>query len=138
VPAAAAWERPLREAMGEATLALSDGQTDRARRILDDLARAHPDRSEVYLLLARAQRRLGRWADAATSLGRAAALDPLAAGVHYHLGFAAARTGDFHRAQEAWTTYLRLEDGDPARRENARSAREAAEALLAALDREAE
>ncbi len=137
-PAAPAWERPLREAMGEATLALSDGQTDRARRILDDLARAHPDRPEVYLLLARAQRRLGRWADAATSLGRAAALDPLAAGVHYHLGFAAARTGDFHRAQEAWTTYLRLEDGDPARRENARSAREAAEALLAALDREAE
>ncbi|HEX5724043.1 MAG TPA: DUF4388 domain-containing protein [Longimicrobiaceae bacterium] len=130
-------DRPLRDALGEARLAMSDGHADRARRILDDLARAHPDRAEVYVLLAEAQRRLGRWAEAVLSLGRAASLDPLAAPVHYHLGFAAARTGDFHRAHEAWDTYLRLEDGDAGRRGNAARARDAAAALLAALDVEA-
>ena len=130
-------ERPLRDALGEARLALSDGHADRARRILDDLSRAHPDRPEVFLQLAEAQRRLGRWGEAVIALGRAAALDPLAAPTYYHLGFAAARTGDFHRAEEAWSTYLRLEDGDAARRQNAERARAAAEALLAALDREA-
>ena len=137
-PAATSWDRPLLDAMGEARLALSDGQADRARRILDDLSRAHPDRPEVFLLLATAQRRLGRWGEATISLGRAAALDPLAASTHYHLGFAAARTGELHRAHEAWDTYLRLEDGDAARRENAERARAAADALLAALDREGE
>jgi hypothetical protein len=29
------WERPLRDALGEARLALADGQADRARRLLD-------------------------------------------------------------------------------------------------------
>ena len=133
---AAPMERPLRDALGEARLALSDGHPDRARRLLDDLSRAHPDRPEVWLMLAEAQRNLGRWGEAVISLGRAAALDPLAATTHYHLGFAAARTGDFHRAEEAWATYLRLEDGDAARRENAERARAAADALLSALDRE--
>jgi hypothetical protein len=130
-------ERPLRDALGEARLALSDGAVDRARRVLDDLSRAHPDRPEVYLLLAESQRRLGRWAEAVIALGRAAALDPLAPQVHYRLGFAAAHVGDLHRAQEAWETYLRLEDGDEESRENARSALAAAETLQAAFDREA-
>jgi tetratricopeptide (TPR) repeat protein len=136
-PATAERERPLRDALGEARLAIADGAADRARRILDDLARGHPDRPEVYLLLAEAQRRVGRWGEAVISLGRAAALDPLTAQVHYHLGFAAARTGDFHRAREAWETYLRLEDGDEQRRANAREALDAADTLLNALDREA-
>ncbi|HEU0055258.1 MAG TPA: DUF4388 domain-containing protein [Longimicrobium sp.] len=138
VSPATAMERPLRDALGEARLALSDGQADRARRLLDDLSRGHPDRPEVFLLLAQAQRRLGRWGEAMISLARAAALDPLAPATHYHLGFAAARTGDFHRAEEAWGTYLRLEDGDARRRENAGRARAAADALLAAFDAEGE
>jgi hypothetical protein len=131
-------DRPLRDALGEAKLALSDGHADRARRILDDLSRGHPDRPEVWLMLAQSQRRLGRWGEAVISLGRAAALDPLAAATHYHLGFAAAHTGDFHRAREAWATYLRLEDGDAARRQTAADAMDAADRLLAAMDREAE
>lgn len=131
-------ERPLRDALGEAKLALSDGHADRARRTLDDLSRAHPDRPEVWLMLAQAQRRLGRWPEAVISLGRATALDPLAAATHYHLGFAAAHTGDFHRAREAWATYLRLEDGDAARRRNAEDALAAADQLLSVMDREAE
>lgn len=137
-PVPAGWDRPLRDAMGEAKLALSDGHADRARRILDDLSRAHPDRPEVFLMLAQALRRLGRWGEAAVALSRAAALDPLAAPVHYHLGFAAARTGDFHRAREAWDTFLRLEEGDRRRRDNAARARDAADMLLVALDEEAE
>ncbi|HEX2203749.1 MAG TPA: DUF4388 domain-containing protein [Longimicrobium sp.] len=136
-PPGVAMDRPLRDALGEARLALSDGHADRARRLLDDLARAHPDQPEVWLLLAQAQRRLGRWGEATISLGRAAALDPLAAPTYYHLGFAAAHGGDLHRAREAWGTYLRLEDGDRARRANAERAVAAAEELLAAMDEEA-
>jgi tetratricopeptide (TPR) repeat protein len=135
---AAPMERPLRDALGEARLALADGQADRARRILDDLSRGHPDRPEVWLALAEAQRRLGRWGEAVSALARSAAIDPLAAATHYYLGFAAAHTGDFHRAREAWATYLRLEDDDAARRQNAADAMDAADGLLAVMAREAE
>jgi tetratricopeptide (TPR) repeat protein len=130
-------ERPLRDALGEAQLSLADGAPDRARRLLDDLARAHPDQPEVYLLLAEAQQRLGRWGEAVIALGRAAALDPLAGTVHYQMGFAAAHTGDLHRARDAWDTYLRLDDaGDPPRRTRAATGRDAADALLAIMDEE--
>ncbi|HET7233506.1 MAG TPA: DUF4388 domain-containing protein [Longimicrobium sp.] len=135
--ASAALARPLRDALGEAKLALSDGQADRARRLLDELSHAHGDQPEVWLLLATAQRRLGRWAEAVASLARAAALDPLSAITHYDLGFAAAHTGDMHRAHEAWSTYLRLEDGDSVRREKATKAMAAAEALLTSMGDEA-
>jgi len=135
-PAAPAAERPVREALGEAELAMADGAADRARRILDDLSRSHPDRPEVYQLLAEAQRRLGRWGEAVISLGRAAALDPLAAPLHYQLGFAAAHTGELHRARDAWDTYLRLEDGDASRRQRAQKAREALDVLMAVMDEE--
>ncbi|HVH12575.1 MAG TPA: hypothetical protein VM759_05970, partial [Longimicrobium sp.] len=131
-------ERPLRDALGEAQLALADGAADRARRLLDDLARAHPDRAEVYSLLAEAQQRVGRWGEAVLSLGRAASLDPLAGQTHYHLGFAAAHTGDLHRAREAWDTYLRLAEAgtDRVGRSRAERARDAADALLAVMDEE--
>ncbi|MBW3656215.1 MAG: hypothetical protein KY444_08905, partial [Gemmatimonadetes bacterium] len=90
-----------------------------------------------YTLLAEAQRRLGRWGEAMISLGRAAALDPIAGPVHYQMGFAAAHTGDLHRARDAWDTYLRLDDaGDAARRQRAARARDAADALLAVMDEE--
>jgi tetratricopeptide (TPR) repeat protein len=136
-PTAGGMDRPLRDALGEAQLALADGAADRARRVLDELARAHPDRPEVYTLLAEAQRRLGRWGEAMISLGRAAALDPLAGPVHYQMGFAAAHTGDLHRAREAWDTYLRLDDaGDAARRQRAARARDAADALLSVMGEE--
>jgi len=131
-------DRPLRDALGEAQLALADGAADRARRLLDDLARAHPDRAEVYSLLAEAQQRVGRWGEAVLSLGRAASLDPLAGQTHYHLGFAAAHTGDLHRAREAWDTYLRLAEAgtDRVGRSRAERARDAADALLAVMDEE--
>jgi hypothetical protein len=131
-------ERPLRDALGEAQLALADGAADRARRLLDDLSRAHPDRAEVYALLAEAQQRLGRWGEAVIALGRAAALDPLAGQTHYHLGFAAAHTGDLHRAREAWDTYLRLDESgsDRVGKSRAQRARDAADTLLAVMEEE--
>jgi hypothetical protein len=131
-------ERPLRDALGEAQLALADGAADRARRLLDDLSRAHPDRAEVYALLAEAQQRLGRWGEAVIALGRAAALDPLAGQTHYHLGFAAAHTGDLHRAREAWDTYLRLDEAgnDRVGKSRALRARDAADSLLAVMEEE--
>jgi hypothetical protein len=136
--AAASWERPLRDALGEARLALSDGAVERARRALDELARSHPDRAEVFLLLAQAQRLLGRWTEALHSLGRAAALDPLSPQVHYHLGFAAAHTGDLARALEAWETYGRLPDGDRRRADVATRALAAAQELRIVLEEEGE
>lgn len=132
-PAGPSWERPLRDALGEARLALSDGATERARRMLDEMSRQHTDRAEVFSLLAEAQRRLGRWGEALHSLGRAATLDPLAPLTHYHLGFAAAHTGDLHRALEAWETFLRLGDAEPARAQAVERAMAAAEALRAVL-----
>jgi tetratricopeptide (TPR) repeat protein len=137
-PSTPAWERPVRDALGEARLALSDGAVERARRVLDDLARAHPDRPEVYLLLAEAQRKLGRWTETLHSLGRAAALDPLAPAVHYHLGFAAVHTGDLARAQEAWDNYVRLGDPDGRRRDVAVRAHAAAGQLRLVMDEEGE
>jgi hypothetical protein len=137
-PAAAAWERPLRDGLGEARLALSDGAVERARRSLDELARSHPDRAEVFVLLAESQRLLGRWAEALHSLGRAAALDPLSPQVHYHLGFAAAHTGDLARALEAWETYARLPDGDRRRADVAARALAAAQELRMVLEEEGE
>jgi tetratricopeptide (TPR) repeat protein len=134
---AAALERPVRDALAEARRALTDGASDRARRLLDEVARVHPDRPEVYLLLAEAQQKVARWGDAVISLGRAAALDPLVGAVHYQLGFAAAHTGDFRRAREAWDTFLRLDDGSgDARRDRARRGRDAADLLLAVMAEE--
>ncbi|HEX8359780.1 MAG TPA: DUF4388 domain-containing protein [Longimicrobium sp.] len=136
-PPSPAWERPIREALDEAERLLEDGQPDAARRLLDDLTRTNPDRPELWTLLARAQRRVARWGEALVTLARAAALDPLSASVHYHLGFAAAHSGDLRRAREAWTTYLRLEDADATRRTRAERARDAADVLLDALKSEA-
>jgi hypothetical protein len=136
-PPSPAWERPIRVALDEAERLLDEGQPDAARRLLDDLTRTNPDRPELWTLLARAQRRLARWGEALVTLGRAAALDPLSATVHYHLGFAAAHSGDLRRARDAWSTYLRLEDADASRRARAERAREAADVLLDAMQSEA-
>ena len=135
--AAPAWERPLRDTLAEAELVLAGGQPEVARRMLDDLARAHPDRPEVLLALADAQRRVGRWGEAVLTLSRAASVDPLAPAVHYALGFAAANTGDLRRARDSWATYLRLDAGDATRQGRAERARAATDTLLGVLGEEA-
>jgi hypothetical protein len=134
------------EAPGDATLfeglaaghaALREGNPSRALRVLGDLARGYPDRPEVHALLARAHAAAGRWTEACLALDRVISLDPLLPAAHFHLGFAAARTGNLERAEEAWGTYLRLAEADPARRSTAERARAAAAALRAVLDEEA-
>jgi hypothetical protein len=136
-PEPAAVDRPLQAALADARAALAEGSADRARRLLDDLSRAHPERAEVYLLLSEAYQRLGRWGEAVIALGRAAALDPLVGAVHYQLGFAAAHTGDLHRAREAWDTFLRLGDGgDAPKRARASRGRDALDALLSLMAEE--
>ena len=137
-PVMSSSERPLRDGLGEARLALSDGAVERARRLLDELARSHSDRAEVFVLLAETQRRLGRWTEALHSLGRAAALDPLSVQVHYHLGFASAHTGDLARALEAWETYLRLGDADARRRDVAERALAITHEMRIVLEEEGE
>jgi tetratricopeptide (TPR) repeat protein len=131
-------DRSLFEGMAAAHAALRDSNPQRAIRLLGDLSRAHPDSPEVHVLTARSQAVLGRWTEAAQALDRVIALDPLSAVAHYHLGFAAARMGDFRRAEEAWTTYLRLFDGEARRSETAQRARAAVSALRAVLEEEVE
>jgi len=128
----------LFEGLEAAHAALREGNSGRALPLLADLARTYPDRPEVHALLGRAHAASGRWADAARALERVISLDPLLPAAHYHLGFAAARTGDLERADEAWSTYLRLAESSPARRETAARARAAAAALLAVLEEEGE
>lgn len=118
--------------------ALGEKNPARALRMLAELARAYPDRPEVHILRARAHATQGKWAEAAGALDRVIALDPLSPAAHYHLGFAAARTGELRRAEEAWGTYLRLGDSDPRKRAVAERARAAVAALRSALEGEGE
>jgi hypothetical protein len=137
-PEPAGGDTSLFEGLAAAHAALRDSNPQRAARLLDELARAHPESPEVYVLAARSQAALGRWPEAVQALDRVIALDPISPAAHYHLGFAAARMGDLRRAEESWTTYLRLAEGDGARRASAERARGAVAALRAALEEEVE
>jgi cytochrome c-type biogenesis protein CcmH/NrfG len=81
---------------------------------------------------------LRRWREASEALTRATQQDPLSAEAHYHLGFAAAHAGQLSRAEEAWRTFLRLENGDARRANVARRAADAAAELRRVLDAERE
>lgn len=128
----------LFEGLAAAHTALREENPARALRLLTDLSRQSPERPEVHVLLARTHARLGRWAEAATALERVVELDPLSSAAHYHLGFAAARTGDLRRAEEAWSTYLRLPDSNGTRGATVQRARAAVAALRGVLEEEEE
>jgi len=89
--------------------------------------------ADARVAAARALLRLGRAAEAADELRRAAHADPLHADVQYELGFAAARRGDLTGAVASWERYLRLAPGS-ADAPRARAAREAAERLRRLLE----
>jgi tetratricopeptide (TPR) repeat protein len=98
-------------------LLLADGRPDEAHRRARDLQKTYTDRAELPLLVGRALAAQGRTRAAAEALERAVALDPLSLDAHYHLGLAAVRSGDLDRANEAWSTFLRLtRDGGSRRR----------------------
>lgn len=97
--------------LDELELMLADGQLDRAERRARELQKTHTDRAELPLLAGRALAAQGRLRAAAEAFDRSAALDPLSIDAHYQLGLAAAKTGDFERAAQAWQTFLRLAPG---------------------------
>ncbi|MDQ3388174.1 MAG: DUF4388 domain-containing protein, partial [Gemmatimonadota bacterium] len=136
VPTPTVAEGSLFEALATASTALRDSNPTHALRILGELAQANPLRPEVHILLARARGAIGRWQEAASALEEVISLDPLSAHAHYHLGFAAVRNGDLGRADEAWSTCLRLPETDARMRDNVTRARDAAAALRALLDLE--
>lgn len=112
----------LAHALAEAERALGEGRAGDARRLVEPLLGAHPEHAELHLLVGRALAMQGRAAEAAERLERAARLDPLSAVAHFYLGCAAARAGDLARAEQAWTTFLRLPEARGAQGERARRA----------------
>jgi len=64
--------------------------------------------AEERLAAARAFTRRGEHALAVEELRRAMQEDPLVAAVHFDLGFAAARAGDFATARASWEHFLRV------------------------------
>lgn len=93
--------------------ALVAGRLDEANARVDALARAHPQAAEVDLLRGRVLERAGRGGEAVEAYARAVARDPLLGAGYYHLGLAAARSGDLERAQECLATFARLPESDP-------------------------
>lgn len=101
-------ERKLRRRIGEAEALLASGHAEQAERITAELQSAHPERSELALLMGRCLAEEGRMRAATEAFDRAVALDPLTPAGHYHLGFAAVKIGELERATDAWSMYLRL------------------------------
>ncbi|MBI3081483.1 MAG: DUF4388 domain-containing protein, partial [Gemmatimonadetes bacterium] len=106
-------EAPPLELSGEEweVLAEVDGERD-LRQIAAHLGRSSFEIAEIVYRLVSAgvvrvqqhpvehpEERLG---------ARATELEPGSAEAHYHLGFAAVRTGELDRAAQAWHTFLRL------------------------------
>lgn len=126
----------LREAIAEVERAVRARQLPRAQALLDALAGEHPQAAEVPFWHGVALGAAERWHEAAAALSHAVQLDPLLAAPHYHLGFAAVRAGDLRRAEEAWTTYLRLPETPARQRATAAAGLEALAALRDVLQRE--
>jgi tetratricopeptide (TPR) repeat protein len=127
-------EEQLRRSMLEVNDLLAAGQTERARKLAADLESAHPDRSDLAVLIGRVLATQGRLRAAAEAFSRAAGLDPLSAEAHYELGFAAVRTGDFERGIRAWDTFVRLTQ-NANERQVVTNALNAARTLSQVLDR---
>ena len=87
---------------------LAQGDWEAAARMAGELEAAYPERSELALYAGQALAHQGRMRAATEAFSRAVGLDPLLAGAHYALGFAAAHIGELERAERAWDAYLRL------------------------------
>jgi hypothetical protein len=123
----------LRPVLDEIEQMLARGDLEPAERMARDLQKDHPDRAALPLLAGRALAAQGRFRAAAESFDRAVALDPLSIDAHYHLGLAAARTGELDRAATAWHTFLRLSHRGE-RREHVEAAVDAIKSLNRALE----
>ena len=108
-----------------AAKALKAGRAEEALTEARTAINADPQHAEARLVAARALAKLGRHADAADELRRAAQLDARNPHIQHELGYAAARRADFTTAAAAWERYLRAMPQGP----GAQRAREALEAV---------
>lgn len=113
---------------GEGTLAdemaiveqdVSAGRIDAALRRVEELSDRHAHVGAVTLLRGQVEARAGLSVLAVRSLEDAVRQDPLLGSAYFHLGIAAARVGDFRKAQESLTTFARLPDAPPEQVETA-------------------
>ncbi len=105
----------------ETTFALASGylrmkRPDAARPLLAQLAAARPQ-AETYVLIGRAYRDAGMFADARVALKRALAINPRVRHANYYLGTAAVMEEGIVRLEEAIAAFRRelaITPGDPA------------------------
>lgn len=102
--------------LDELELLLADGELEAAERRARELQKEYPDRVELPLVTGRALAAQGRLRAAADSFDRAVTLDPLSSEAHYQLGLAAAKAGELDRALDAWSSFLRLNQGGDQRK----------------------
>lgn len=100
--------RPLDPSLDELRRLLASDDLDAAVKLAEELQLAYPEHGAIALLGGQAMLAQGRLRAATESFAKAVALDPLEPEAHYQFGFAAARIGDFGRAEHAWGNYLRL------------------------------
>lgn len=117
------------EGLREVGAALSRRDYTRAHRLAERLLEERPDHAGLHLLSGRALLGLSRLPQALERLERAVLLDPLSADAHGRLAVAAARSGAFERAREAWEIVLRLSDLPASDRAEVARAAEAAMVL---------
>ncbi len=101
-------ERELRARLVRAESLLAAGLADQAEAVVAELEASSPERADVALLVGRARAAQGRAGEAADAFARAVALAPLLPAAHRHLGLAAVSTGDFGRAEQAWSSYMEI------------------------------
>ena len=100
--------RPLDTSLAELVRLVANREFDAAVKLGEELGHAYPEHGAIPLLVGKAMMGQGRVRAATEAFAKAVALDPIEADGHYHFGFAAVQTGDFGRAEHAWSNYLRL------------------------------
>ncbi|HEX6590049.1 MAG TPA: DUF4388 domain-containing protein [Longimicrobiales bacterium] len=100
--------RPLDTSLTELRRLVANREFDAAVKLGEELGHAYPQHGAIPLLVGKAMMGQGRVRAATEAFAKAVTLDPIEAEGHYHFGFAAVQTGDFGRAEHAWSNYLRL------------------------------
>ena len=100
--------RPLDASLTELRRLVANREFDAAVKLGEELGHAYPQHGAIPLLVGKAMMGQGRIRAATEAFAKAVTLDPIEAEGHYHFGFAAVQTGDFGRAEHAWSNYLRL------------------------------
>jgi tetratricopeptide (TPR) repeat protein len=97
----------------ELEIAVGVRDFDRARSVAETALKAHPQSSELHLLLAKVFRAQAEYTQAEEYCRRALRLDPMATDAHRLSGDVLALQGRFTEAVEWWDRWLRIQDGSP-------------------------